>query len=1592
MIYTSHRKKYLIEKNFGRMVLPCLVFFFIFSFAYTSHAATLWEDTFDRANGAVGNGWAGVDGGSGEILNNMLHRTDSGAYRIFYNPAGGTLPADYYVTVTLPNSQVRSDYWGIVGRYLPPGSDMGSGNKIFWTNQGFMSSGVGHAEFSNDLSLTVTGGYPESWSLDQDHSVTLHYQDSTVTVYLDGEELGYFTDSTNDQVGTGIGFVGDNGNYYDIRVTDELPDYLPFGSDAIVPVVSNIFSTTTESDATVVWNTNELTRATIEYGLTDAYGSSVSTEAWTTDHLMTVSGLSGGTTYHYRIIATDFAGNVNQSSDYILSTIASGDAYWTDDFHRAYGAVGNGWVGVNSATGLISNDILERTDNSEYRILYNTVDGSLPQNYYVTIFVPQSTPDGTFWGLVGRYLPPGSGMGTGNKVFWMAEGAQSAGVGNAEFENTFSLTMTGGYPESWSEDRTHMVTLGYAGNTVTVYLDGEELGYFTDTTNNQTGTGIGLVGDGGGDFTVLGTKVTQALPVFLEAGAVPDTTPPTLSLISVNPAETTAAVSWTTDESADSVVEYGLTGTYGSTASSASLTASHSLALSGLTAGTTYHYRVSSTDASDNTATSDDATFTTDPEGSTPEEVVFHTTGEAFSAILTVADGAVIEWTFHDGTTSSSASPTKNYGTEGSRENRLTVTPWSALTEVNIGYDGGDDGTLPNPHLVQQNVTAVDGMEYMAPHLRVWASSQNPVTSLDFSNFISLHTIECFLCQQMTSVNLSNTPSLFRANFEDNNLAALDLSESPALEDLRGASNAYTEIVWGDVGENVWHICTRDNPQLNVNFPVMSHFPLLEELWIWNDNQTGTLAPTSTVLRSVQAYDNHYTAADFSGLFPVGRAAEVNVNGNELTSLDVSDSPGIMWLYARDNDLGRDAVDAVLHELATVAGGHNSGVLDLRGNTAPSATGFADVAILQARGWTVSVDASEDPIDILFLNTSAGTTTAAIYWNTSIDGTSLVEYGTDTGLGSSVSSDVMTSSHYIFLEGLLPDTAYVFRAISEDAEGNGIGTENSVFRTRSTGTTYWEDDFHRADGSVGNEWASVNSAVGTIEDEALLRDDTGAYRVLYHMTDETLPSDYFVTMAVPYVTTGRNFWGLVGRYLPPGSGDGTGTQIFWSDQGRENPVPGDPAWNSALAVTVTGGIPDTWNENRIHTVTLGYVGSTVTAYLDGQEYGTFEKSTNNTTGTGVGIVGEGNGGTYGILDVRVTSFLPDFSDLSGDAAPEVTSFVLPEMSDSLVVPISSFTATDDIGITGYLITESSDSPTYDDPMWNALVPTMFDFSTEGEKTLYAWAKDGSNNISSYAQDSVSVSLSDDNDAPMLVLVRGVDSPTRDTTPSISFSSSEAGTITYGGDCSSEVVFATSGDNEIIFRSMERGIHASCTITVTDSEENISNVLIIPSFEIIRSFGGGGGGGSAVSLSTGNRTALSSSMITSLLSLLRSFGTEESVIARVETILTQGKVYPEVVSVETCKTIFYRHISLGSKGEDVKMLQKILNRDEQTRIAVLGDGSKGNETGYFGLLTFDAVKRFQYLHADAILKPLGLSVPNGYVGERTLSLLRTMCEE
>jgi chitodextrinase len=79
-----------------------------------------------------------------------------------------------------------------------------------------------------------------------------------------------------------------------------------------------------------------------------------------------------------------------------------------------------------------------------------------------------------------------------------------------------------------------------------------------------------------------------------------------------------AVVSWSTDERADSLVDFGTTTQYDMKASDSGHILKHSLLLTSLRPSTTYHYRVSSKDPAGNTASSGYATFNTT---ATPDKV-----------------------------------------------------------------------------------------------------------------------------------------------------------------------------------------------------------------------------------------------------------------------------------------------------------------------------------------------------------------------------------------------------------------------------------------------------------------------------------------------------------------------------------------------------------------------------------------------------------------------------------------------------------------------------------------------------------------------------------------------------------------------------------------------------------------------------------------------------------------------------------------------------------------------------------------------------------------------------------------------------------
>lgn len=82
--------------------------------------------------------------------------------------------------------------------------------------------------------------------------------------------------------------------------------------------------------------------------------------------------------------------------------------------------------------------------------------------------------------------------------------------------------------------------------------------------------------------------------------------------------------------------------------------------------------------------------------------------------------------------------------------------------------------------------------------------------------------------------------------------------------------------------------------------------------------------------------------------------------------------------------------------------------------------------------------------------------------------------------------------------------------------------------------------------------------------------------------------------------------------------------------------------------------------------------------------------------------------------------------------------------------------------------------------------------------------------------------------------------------------------------------------------------------------------------------------------------------------------------------------------------FGSNLTIGSSGDDVKVLQSILQG--MGFFPSIVNGQPFNPTGYYGGMTKNAVMAFQNAYADKILKPLGLTQGTGVFGSSTRQFL------
>ena len=351
--------------------------------------------------------------------------------------------------------------------------------------------------------------------------------------------------------------------------------------------------------------------------------------------------------------------------------------------------------------------------------------------------------------------------------------------------------------------------------------------------------------------------------------------------------------------------------------------------------------------------------------------VTITTTGSTFSPSVELASGssATVAWIADNGMTAMGVNPTLNFGSSGTRHVKMIVTDSNGDNAIdqavtfNLGFDhtndAGNYSMGASYDKSSQAVSAVKHINLMTGLIRFAAANISSLAgTLDFTGMSWLQHIECF-GSSVQQANVAGCSSLIRVCFETNNQTTLDLNPIAAsVYDIRAAAQQGNSLTLNKLAlplVNDYHFCVRD--QTITNMPNFStQLPAVQQIWIWNTGQSGTLAPVSSALTDVRAYSNSYTSADFTNQFITGTTAYLDVHSNSLTSVTLTGSSSLSYIDLSHNSLNQSAVDGVL---ATVDGWNtNNGTLNLSSNVAPSSTGSSHVSALQGRGWTVTVDSS----------------------------------------------------------------------------------------------------------------------------------------------------------------------------------------------------------------------------------------------------------------------------------------------------------------------------------------------------------------------------------------------------------------------------------------------------------------------------------------------------------------------------------------------------------------------------------------------------------------------------------------------------------
>jgi RHS repeat-associated protein len=638
------------------------------------------------------------------------------------NPSGasGALANDGDPAASVHTGNLNgADIGVLVANHMPQGSGARSWEAWFRTPSGGTVAALAGSTFRLRVSgqywiQVITPSATLSWPTpylitDNNWHMADAVYDGTgsVTVYLDGANLGTRTGAGAAATATGLTMSGDlNGADQLVGAVDEISLYdaalsatqvsahfaAAGGTTPVAP--STVSATPGANQATVSWSATTAAvpagAAPVSLYQVTAFAAGVPQTvllAGSGATSATMTGLQGGVSYTFQVLGRNQFGAGSGTFSGAVTPTGAATTYASTILGDAPAA----YYRLDDVTGYAA-DSSGNGDIALYNQNVNWGGGQTPSGSAGALVNDPDPAASVFTGNANGAdiaapaaagMPQGSGARTWEGWFKTGSGGTVAALAGSTFRLRVSgqyalqvvtpaTTLTWATPYPVTDNTWHLVEAAYDGTGgVTVYLDGSSVGTQTGAGTAGTATGLAMAGDVNGADQLVGAvdeialydsvlSGTQVAAHFAASGDTRPTPPGVPTNVVASGGDTRATVAWSPPASSGTgpVTSYTVTPYLGSTAQTSTTVGASTLSVTftGLTDNVTYTFQVVATSVYGSSV----------PATSNPVMPAV-LPGPPTNVVATAADGRA---TVHWGTP---AAP-------GNTVNKYTVTPYAGTT------------------------------------------------------------------------------------------------------------------------------------------------------------------------------------------------------------------------------------------------------------------------------------------------------------------------------------------------------------------------------------------------------------------------------------------------------------------------------------------------------------------------------------------------------------------------------------------------------------------------------------------------------------------------------------------------------------------------------------------------------------------------------------------------------------------------------------------------------------------------------------------------------------------------------------------------